>query len=389
MRASATAATSARPAITPRWPPTEDMIGLAMANDTPSVTAPGARGPRHRQQPARLRRADRRRASRSCSTWRPAPSPGGKVAAAHALGKPIPDGWLVDHDGRPTTDPGAFLRGRRPDADGRPQGLRPRPADRDAGRRPDRGRADATGRLLDGRRPVRCRPATARRSSPSTSAAMMPIDEFKRRVDALVPRDPRVAPGRGLGPHLPARRDRMGTAPAGPRRGDRLAGRRGASLADCPRAGHDADRYSPDEESRPCPNPLSSPASSSRCSRPPTPHDRVDEPALRQLDRPADRRRRPRPVRRRLGRRGAAAGRPRVGPARRDRLRRDRRPRPAAGRRAGHVRRAGWSIRSAGSATIGYRHFVVTPTYYVTTTTADEHLRLFGACREAADGDGA
>ena len=36
----------------------EDMIGLAMANDTPSVTAPGAR-PGHRQQPAGLRRAHR------------------------------------------------------------------------------------------------------------------------------------------------------------------------------------------------------------------------------------------------------------------------------------------------------------------------------------------
>ena len=38
--------------------------------------------------------------------------------------------------------------------------------------------------------------------------------------------------------------------------------------------------------------------------------------------------------------------------------------------------------------TIGYRHIVVTPTYYVATTTADEHLRHFGACREAIDGPG-
>ena len=37
-------------------------------------------------------------------------------------------------------------------------------------------------------------------------------------------------------------------------------------------------------------------------------------------------------------------------------------------------------------AALGYRHVVVTPTYYVATTTADEHLRLFGACRDAADG---
>jgi len=34
---------------------------------------------------------------------------------------------------------------------------------------------------------------------------------------------------------------------------------------------------------------------------------------------------------------------------------------------------------------IGYRYVVVTPTYYVATTTADEHLRLFGACRDAVE----
>jgi len=37
-------------------------------------------------------------------------------------------------------------------------------------------------------------------------------------------------------------------------------------------------------------------------------------------------------------------------------------------------------------ARVGYQHVVVTPTYYVATTTPDEHLRLFGACREAVDG---
>ncbi len=33
---------------------------------------------------------------------------------------------------------------------------------------------------------------------------------------------------------------------------------------------------------------------------------------------------------------------------------------------------------------IGYRRFVVTPTFYVPARTADEQLRLFAACREAA-----
>jgi 4-hydroxy-tetrahydrodipicolinate synthase len=33
---------------------------------------------------------------------------------------------------------------------------------------------------------------------------------------------------------------------------------------------------------------------------------------------------------------------------------------------------------------IGYRYCVVTPSFYITTRTGDEHLRLFGACHEAA-----
>ena len=39
------------------------------------------------------------------------PSRAARVAAAHALGKLIPGGWVVDALGRPTTDPGAFLAG--------------------------------------------------------------------------------------------------------------------------------------------------------------------------------------------------------------------------------------------------------------------------------------
>ena len=83
-----------------------DMIGLAMANDTPSVTAPGARGrvtgsnpmayavPSGSGPPILLDMATSTVA-------------GGKVAAAHALGKSIPEGWVISLDGRPTTDPGA------------------------------------------------------------------------------------------------------------------------------------------------------------------------------------------------------------------------------------------------------------------------------------------
>lgn len=32
---------------------------------------------------------------------------------------------------------------------------------------------------------------------------------------------------------------------------------------------------------------------------------------------------------------------------------------------------------------MGYRYYAVSPTYYIVTRSADEHLRLFGACKEA------
>ena len=86
------------------------MIGLAMANDTPSVTAPGARGRVTGSNPFAYAvptgEGDPILLDMATSTVA-----GGKVAAAHAAGKAIPEGWLVDLEGRPTTDPGAFLRG--------------------------------------------------------------------------------------------------------------------------------------------------------------------------------------------------------------------------------------------------------------------------------------
>jgi len=83
------------------------LIGIAMANDIPSVTAPGARGkitgsnpiayavPAGRHPPMMLDMA--------ISTVA-----GGKVYAARTLGQPIPDNWIVDGDGRPTRDPSVF-----------------------------------------------------------------------------------------------------------------------------------------------------------------------------------------------------------------------------------------------------------------------------------------
>jgi len=85
----------------------ENMIGLAMANDTPTMTVPGGRGlilgnnpfacaiPTGEKHPILLDIAMSVVA-------------GGKVFAAAALGQKIPEAWMVDSEGRPTTDPTLF-----------------------------------------------------------------------------------------------------------------------------------------------------------------------------------------------------------------------------------------------------------------------------------------
>ncbi len=80
-----------------------DMIGLSMSNDVPSMTAPGARGhilgtnplaiaiPAGKEYPILLDVAMSAVA-------------GSKVYQALSQGKPIPNTWIVDGDGLPTTD---------------------------------------------------------------------------------------------------------------------------------------------------------------------------------------------------------------------------------------------------------------------------------------------
>jgi ureidoglycolate dehydrogenase (NAD+) len=84
-----------------------DMIGLAMANDIPSMVAPGARQavmgtnpfayavPAGEEDPIFLDIASSAVA-------------GGKIRIAQALGEKVPSTWLVDTDGVPTTDPFAY-----------------------------------------------------------------------------------------------------------------------------------------------------------------------------------------------------------------------------------------------------------------------------------------
>jgi LDH2 family malate/lactate/ureidoglycolate dehydrogenase len=85
----------------------KNMIGISMANDIPTVNAPGARGsvmgsnpfgfaaPAGQEKPILLDMATSTVA-------------GGKVFAAAALGKTIPEQWLLDSDAQPTTDPTLF-----------------------------------------------------------------------------------------------------------------------------------------------------------------------------------------------------------------------------------------------------------------------------------------
>jgi LDH2 family malate/lactate/ureidoglycolate dehydrogenase len=85
----------------------EGLIGMSMANDIPSVAAPGSRGPVTGSNPISYAvPAGRHRAvflDISIATVA-----GQKVYAAKDRGEPIPPTWIIGADGRPTTDPSQF-----------------------------------------------------------------------------------------------------------------------------------------------------------------------------------------------------------------------------------------------------------------------------------------
>ncbi|HJO10088.1 MAG TPA: Ldh family oxidoreductase [Verrucomicrobiota bacterium] len=82
------------------------MIGIAMCNDTPTVTVPGARGPVLGSNPiAYAVPAGEQLVLFDIATSTVA---GGKVFAAAAVGESVPEGWIVDEQGHPTTDPASF-----------------------------------------------------------------------------------------------------------------------------------------------------------------------------------------------------------------------------------------------------------------------------------------
>ncbi|MGA2512870.1 MAG: Ldh family oxidoreductase [Candidatus Limnocylindrales bacterium] len=85
----------------------EGLVGLCMANDLPSVAAPGSRGAVTGTNPISYAIPSGR--------YRPmfldmsiATVAGGKVYAAKERGEPVPDTWLIGADGRPTTDPSRY-----------------------------------------------------------------------------------------------------------------------------------------------------------------------------------------------------------------------------------------------------------------------------------------
>ena len=129
----------------------------------------------------------------------------GKISLAVSRGEPIPLGWIVDRDGKPTTDPEATPPGRRAAAAGRQRGLqgqRPGGHRRDPVRAADgprlRHRADRPPqRRLLHRRLQRGRLPPAGRSSSSEVA------EFARYLKATPPvrgQPRRALPGRDRAP---------------------------------------------------------------------------------------------------------------------------------------------------------------------------------------------
>jgi len=87
----------------------EGMIGVSMCNVDPGVAVPGSRGPVLGTNPLSYAVPAGRGKTvfLDIATSVVAAS---KVYAAQATGKKVPEGWLIDKDGLPTTDPSGYPR---------------------------------------------------------------------------------------------------------------------------------------------------------------------------------------------------------------------------------------------------------------------------------------
>jgi ureidoglycolate dehydrogenase (NAD+) len=89
----------------------EGKLAIVVSNDVPSVAAPGSRGPVLGSNPFAFG-APSGSEGPMVLDIATAEVAGGKVAAAAAEGKRVPESWLVDSEGRPAGDPNLFLQGK-------------------------------------------------------------------------------------------------------------------------------------------------------------------------------------------------------------------------------------------------------------------------------------
>ncbi|MBI3850405.1 MAG: Ldh family oxidoreductase [Verrucomicrobia bacterium] len=85
----------------------EGLIGLSMANDIPSVAAPGSRGAITGSNPISYAVPAGKHRS-ILLDMSVATVAGGKVYAARTRSESIPNTWLIGKDGKPTTDPSGY-----------------------------------------------------------------------------------------------------------------------------------------------------------------------------------------------------------------------------------------------------------------------------------------
>jgi len=87
-----------------------DMIGMAGTSSDPIVTVPGGNTPIIGTNPIcyAIPAGKYRPIILDCAT---SASSGGKVAVYASKGLKVPEGWILNKDGKPTTDPNEFLQG--------------------------------------------------------------------------------------------------------------------------------------------------------------------------------------------------------------------------------------------------------------------------------------
>ncbi|MGI6038025.1 MAG: Ldh family oxidoreductase [Limnochordia bacterium] len=88
----------------------ENMIGKALSNAAPTMSVTGGRGRNIGNNPYAIA-APAGRHKPIVLDMAMSVVAAGKIGNYAALGEPIPEGWMLDKDGRPTTDPADFAKG--------------------------------------------------------------------------------------------------------------------------------------------------------------------------------------------------------------------------------------------------------------------------------------